>query len=80
MVERILSEADYIIETKETVRSMSEVFHMSKSTIHKDLKYRLSKLDKVRHKRVEKILQYHKEVRHIRGGESTQKKYLNLGI
>jgi hypothetical protein len=29
-------------------------------------------------KRVDEILKYHIDVRHIRGGESTKRKYLNL--
>ena len=30
--------------------------------------------------KVEKILLFHKKIRHIRGGESTRKKYLNLAL
>ncbi len=77
---RILEEADYMIRTRDTVRVLAEVFHVSKSTIHKDLKYRLESLDKQRYEQVNDILKYHREVRHLRGGQSTKKKYLNLGI
>lgn len=77
---RILEEADYMIRTHETVRELAIVFHLSKSTIHKDLKYRLKNIDKERFQQVEKILKYHKEIRHLRGGLSTRKKYLNLGF
>lgn len=77
---RILEEADYMIRTRDTVRVLAEVFHVSKSTIHKDLKYRLEALDKKRYDQVSEILAYHREVRHLRGGQSTKKKYLNLGI
>lgn len=77
---RILQEADYMIRTKKTVRELAEVFHVSKSTIHKDLKYRLEEIDQARFLSVQEILKHHKEVRHLRGGWSTRKKYLNLGI
>ncbi len=77
---RILKEAHMMLETKKTVRELSNVFGVSKSTVHKDLKYRLIRLDHELYQKVEKILKFHKEVRHLRGGESTKKKYLNLEI
>ena len=39
--ERVYQEAYYIIKTKKTLRELSKVFNISKSTIHKDLKDRL---------------------------------------
>ena len=51
---------------------------VSKSTVHKDLHERLLKIDKEKYKNVEDILKYHIDIRHIRGGESTRKKYLNI--
>lgn len=77
---RILKEAHMMLKTRKTVRELSNVFGVSKSTVHKDLKYRLIRLDHELYKKVEKILKFHKEVRHLRGGESTKKKYLNLEI
>lgn len=78
ITERILKEADYMIETGETIREIAKHFKMSKSTVHKDLHERLAKVDKVKYQKIEKILNYHTEIRHVRGGESTKKKYLNL--
>lgn len=77
---RVLEEADYILKNNETVREIAEVFKISKSTVHKDLKYRLKLIDNERFIKVEKILLFHKKIRHIRGGESTRKKYLKLAI
>lgn len=77
---RILKEAHMMLKTKKTVRELSNIFGVSKSTVHKDLKYRLIRLDHELYQKVEKILKFHKEVRHLRGGESTKKKYLNLEI
>ena len=75
--DRVLKEADYIIETGHTIRELASIFHVSKSTVHKDLHERLFYIDKNKYKKVEDILNYHTNIRHIRGGESTRKKYLN---
>lgn len=76
--ERVLKETDYIIKTGYTIREVANYFNVSKSTVHKDLQERLKKIDKVKYKTVKNILEYHLNIRHIRGGESTKKKYLKL--
>ncbi|MDD3340593.1 MAG: sporulation transcriptional regulator SpoIIID [Bacilli bacterium] len=76
IVERVLMEADYMIETGKTIRETATYFKMSKSTVHKDLHERLCQIDKVRNEKIKHILTYHMKIRHIRGGESTRKKYL----
>jgi len=76
--DRVLQETDYILETKKTIREIAKIFHVSKSTVHKDLNERLKKIDKVKYKEVKKILEYHINIRHIRGGESTKNKYLKV--
>ena len=75
---RVLEEAKYIIKTKETIREIAKIFRVSKSTVHKDLRDRLIRIDIRLSEEVEKILKYHMDIRHIRGGESTKKKYLKL--
>ena len=75
--ERIINEALYMIETDKTVREIATIFKVSKSTVHKDLHERLMKIDKKLYWDVSKILKHHTDIRHIRGGESTKKKYLN---
>ena len=72
---RVLEEADYMIKTGETIRELAIVFRVSKSTVHKDLHERLLLIDKKRYELVNDILQYHTDIRHVRGGESTRKKY-----
>ena len=74
---RTVEEADYMIETGKTVREIADIFKVSKSTVHKDLHERLVDIDPIKFDKVNKILQYHVDVRHIRGGESTKKKYKN---
>ena len=75
---RIIEEANYMLETKDTIRSISNVFQVSKSTVHKDLHDRLPEVNHDLFQKIEKILQYHTDIRHIRGGESTRKKYEKL--
>ena len=75
MVKRITDEANYMIETKDTIREIAHVFKVSKSTVHKDLHERLMYVNKELYEKVYDILQYHIDVRHIRGGQSTKKKY-----
>ena len=76
IISRVIEEGNYIIETGKTVREMAEVFLISKSTIHNDLRERLLEIDSDLYSKVSSILQYHTDVRHIRGGESTRRKFL----
>jgi putative DeoR family transcriptional regulator (stage III sporulation protein D) len=77
MRERILEIADYIIETKATVRQAAKVFGVSKSTVHKDMTERLPEINPEKARQVKEVLEYNKAERHIRGGRATKKKYLN---
>ena len=78
IIKRVIEEANYIIKTGSTVREMSKIFNVSKSTVHKDLHERLMDINYKLYLEVEKILKYHIDIRHIRGGESTKIKYLNI--
>lgn len=73
--ERVLKEAEYIIATKATVRETAKYFKISKSTVHKDIQERLSLLNKEYLKQIREILDEHILIRHIKGGNSTKKKY-----
>ena len=75
---RVKEEANYIINTEKTIREVSKVFNVSKSTVHKDLHERLYDIDKDLFNKVDKILQKHLEVRHINGGYATKIKYEKL--
>ena len=76
LVVRILKEAYYIAETGATVRKTAQVFHYSKSTVHKDVTERLYDMDKILYERVKKVLQKNLDERHLRGGLATREKYL----
>lgn len=78
IVERIYAEVDYILKTGCTVREIAKKFNVSKSTVHKDLQERLKNLNKNVHARINKIFKEHVELRHLKGGESTRKRYLKL--
>ena len=74
--ERACELANYIIETKETVRNAAKLFGISKSTVHKDVSDRLLKINPSLAKEVRKILDENKAERHLRGGMATKLKYL----
>jgi len=78
IIKRVLDEAKYILNTKKTIREIALVFNVSKSTVHKDLHERLLEINLELFEQVDSILKYHIDVRHIRGGESTKKKYKNI--
>ncbi len=64
-----------IVETKQTVRTIAKEFGVSKSTVHKDLTERLPEINPELADQVKHILEYHKSIRHLRGGEATKIKY-----
>ncbi len=66
---------EYIIETGATVRSAAKTFHVSKSTVHKDVTERLARHHPQLSRQVKAVLDKNKQERHIRGGMATRKKY-----
>ena len=75
---RVIDICQYILESQATVRQAATVFGVSKSTVHKDMTERLPSLDKQLADKVKEVLDVNKSERHIRGGEATRKKYLEL--
>ena len=73
--ERACELAVYIIENGATVRSAASHFGISKSTVHKDLQFRLPKCNKALYIQVRQVLDRNKQERHIRGGLATRNKY-----
>ena len=67
--------AVYIIENKSTVRAAASQFGISKSTVHKDLTQRLEKGHPLLYHQVRQVLDRNKQMRHIRGGLATRRKY-----
>ena len=67
---------EYLIHHQATVRSAAAVFGVSKSTVHKDLTYKLRLINPSLHAQVADVLRFNKSERHLRGGEATKQKYL----
>ena len=74
--ERCVVLGEYLLEHSATVRGAAKVFGISKSTVHKDLAYKLKYINKNLYSRVKLILDKNKSERHLRGGEATRRKYL----
>ena len=75
--ERAIQIANYIIENNATVRQTAKEFGISKSTVHKDVTDRLSRLNPALAAEARKVLDVNKSERHIRGGLATREKYLH---
>ena len=75
--DRAVRLAEYIVETKNTVRKTALVFGISKSTVHKDVTERLKRVNPPLYREVGRVLEQNKQERHMRGGEATRQKYIN---
>ena len=73
--ERTIEVAQYIVDSKATVRAAAKKFGISKSTVHKDITQRLSQINAALAHEVKIVLDENKAERHIRGGEATREKY-----
>lgn len=76
--ERAIVFAEYIIENSATVRQTAKKFCISKSTVHKDVTFRLETINPILYEKVKKVLEINKRERHIRGGLATKNKYLHM--
>lgn len=80
IISRVEEISDYMLETKKTIRETAKKFKISKSTVHKDIKERLKKINQNKYIEIDKILKNHIETRHILGGQSTKLKYEKLKL
>ena len=78
MEKRACELAVYIIETEATVRIAAQHFGVSKSTVHKDIAFRLRQLNPALYHAARAVLDKNKQERHIRGGLATKRKYARL--
>lgn len=72
---RVLQAAEYVLETGATVRACAARMGVSKTTIHKDMRVRLPRLNKEMCSQVDAVLKKNLQERHLRGGEATRRKY-----
>ena len=77
---RVLYQAKVMLEDQLTVREVAKIIGLSKSTIHKDLTEKLKLIDEELFDEITNLLEYNKNIRHIRGGQKTKEKYENLKI
>lgn len=75
---RVVEIAEYIIETKATVRQTACEFAMSKSTVHKEIMNRLVDVRPDLYDEVRTVLEINKAERCMRGGLATRKKYQQM--
>lgn len=73
--ERVIELGEYILQHNATVRSAAKRFHISKSTVHKDVAERLQTVNPQLYGQVRHVLEVNKAQRHIRGGQATKRKY-----
>ena len=78
--QRTIEFAHYIVENNATIRQTANAFHISKSTVHKDVRQHLKTVDMVLYEKVADILETNLKERHIRGGIATKKKYEDLRL
>jgi len=76
--DRALILGRHIAETGDTVRAAAEHFGISKSTVHKDVAERLEYINPALFNTVRTVLEKNKSERHLRGGEATRQKYLDI--
>ena len=76
--ERAIEVANFIVSSNATVRETAKKFGISKSTVHKDVTERLTKINPNLAASARRVLEVNKSERHIRGGLATREKYLNI--
>lgn len=75
ILNRIILETNYIIKTNCTIRELSKISKVSKSTVHNDL-HKLKNIDKNKYSKICEIFKYHTKTKCYRGGFSTKQKYV----
>ncbi len=76
--ERAITIGSYIVDTKSTIRQAASKFGMSKTSIHNDMRKILPQCDGELTKLVSDVMEENKSLRHIRGGETTRRKFQKL--
>ena len=75
--QRAVQLGEYIAAHGATVRAAAQAFGCSKSTVHKDITFRLRRCNAQLYAQARAVLDKNKQERHIRGGMATRQKYLH---
>ena len=76
IIDRVINESNCVVKTNKTIREVAELFGVSKSTVHNDIRKRLFEIDRNLYEKESSVLEYHIDIKHITGGESTKRKFL----
>ena len=72
---RLKEEVVVLLEENRTIREIAKICNISKSTVHKDLREKLPKIDLELSEKVNEVLIRHKQEGYLKGGEVTKNKY-----
>jgi putative DeoR family transcriptional regulator (stage III sporulation protein D) len=75
---RVRAEAEFMISSESTLRTVAKYFGVSTSTVHRDLTQRIKSINPTMAKGARIILDYNKSIRHLRGGFSNKNKWKNI--
>lgn len=70
--------ANYILENKLTIREASKLLDIPKSTLHYKVTKNLKQENQILYYKLHEYLANNFEMKHIRGGEATKKKWKGL--
>jgi putative DeoR family transcriptional regulator (stage III sporulation protein D) len=73
--ELALNVGSFITETRYTLKRTAEEFGISESTVRRLVRKLLPEINPDLANRVSSVIDYHKAVKHIRGGEATRIKF-----
>lgn len=72
---RAVNIAEYIINSKCTIRQAARAFDVSKSTVHKDISSRMPEISMNLYIKARNVIEENLAERHLRGGIATHNKY-----
>ena len=75
LTDRVITVAQHIYNTHDTIRKTAKIYGYSKSTVHNDVSIKLKTIDYGLYEKTKKILEENFNEKHIRGGEATKRKY-----
>lgn len=77
ILDRVIKEAEHILQTHDTIRKTAVIFGLSKSAVHHDVSIKLRTINPYLHDKIKYVLQDNFLDKHNRGGRATREKYLN---